>query len=80
MEQDDQTAFDWYQKAAATKYPDAIAELGKVYQAGKVADLDYNRAMELYRQAADMGSHVAQLDIGLMYYYGTGEPQRSAGL
>lgn len=53
---------------------DAVAqyELAKTFDDGGSAELDYKRALKLYKLSADQGYAEAQNALGLMYYYGTG--------
>ena len=55
----------------------AIAQctLGLAYNNGKGVEKDYDKAMTLYRKAADQGLAAAQNNIGVMYWDGEGVRQ-----
>lgn len=59
---------DW----AAKGNVDAAYNLAVIHQYGDGVPLDYAAAMQWYRQAADKGDKVSQLQVGLMYQIGQG--------
>ena len=54
-----------------------LTMLGNMYYSGDgiSSGKDYNRALELYRKAAEQGDRDAQYNIGVMYYNGQGVNQ-----
>ena len=46
---------------------DAAYNLAVIHQYGDGVTLDYGKAMQWYRVAADQGDKISQLQIGLMY-------------
>ncbi|UCV18900.1 tetratricopeptide repeat protein [Ferribacterium limneticum] len=59
---------DW----AAKGNVDAAYNLAVIHQYGDGVPLDYAVAMRWYRQAAEQGDKVSQMQIGLMYQIGQG--------
>lgn len=72
VEEDDQKAFQWYQKAAAQDYHKGLYELGRCYRKGKGVPKDNKRAFELFTKAAKQDNGEAQLDLGECYLKGKG--------
>jgi len=70
-------AFDYldYSERAGETNPDASAALAGYYLQGRVAPLNYARAVELYSSAAEAGNPEAQLELGFLYYNGYGVDQ-----
>jgi hypothetical protein len=67
---------EWSRRAAALGHPGGMNDLGAAYQEAHGGVLrDFERAMQLYRQAADLGSCVAMLNVGGIYYNGDGVSQ-----
>jgi len=64
---------DW-EKAAALGWPDGQWLMGHCYHMGVGVDVDYARALELYRQAAVAGHLLAINHLGYMYDAGQGVP------
>jgi hypothetical protein len=58
----------WAEKGSA----DAAYNLAVIHQYGDGVALDYAKAMQWYRVAADKGDKVSQFQIGLMYQTGQG--------
>jgi len=46
--------------------------LGKLYQKGICCDIDYQESLNFFEMSAKSGYHRAQLELGLIYFYGTG--------
>lgn len=63
-----------WEAQAARGNIDAAYNLAVIHQYGDGVPLDYAKAMRWYRQAADQGDKVSQLQIGLMYQIGQGVP------
>lgn len=57
---------------AESKDTFALSTLGFMYETGEGVDRDYEKAMKYYRQAADLGLDVAQLNTGRMFSNGKG--------
>lgn len=72
--QNDQTAFEYFLKAA--KQGDAFAqnEVAYLYARGKGTSQDYEQAFKYYQKAADHGLVSAEYNLGLLYLYGLGAP------
>jgi len=64
VDQNDQKALYWYEKAAEAKLPIAQYNLGMIYFAGEIVAKDEQKAKELWEKAADQGFEKA---IQLMY-------------
>jgi eukaryotic-like serine/threonine-protein kinase len=63
-------AASWYLKAAQQDWPDAQYRLGYMYEKGIGPDKDVQRAVQLYRSAADHGYAEAQNLLGILYATG----------
>ena len=70
--EDDDKAFELFQKAANQGYAPAKHYLGIMYYEGSGVEQDYQKAMEWYVLAADNGSFDAQNNIGNLYENGYG--------
>jgi uncharacterized protein YdaT len=73
--QDYAKAREWYEKAAASGYTDAMANLGFLYGKGQGVPQDYAKAREWYEKAAAAGSVYAMNSLGRLYQDGLGVPQ-----
>ena len=69
---DYQTAGYWYTRLAENKNPDAMCQLGNMYESGLGVNVDHNRAFSLYSEAAELGNTSAKANLGAMYYTGVG--------
>ena len=75
VEQNDATAFLWFQRAANQGHAAAQYNVGASYAAGAgVAQSDASAA-KWFQRAANQGMVFAQLNLGLLYASGTGVPQ-----
>jgi TPR repeat protein len=75
VEQNDETAFMWFQRAANQGNAPAQYNVGASYAGGAgVAQSDAD-AVKWFRRAADQGMAFAQLNLGLLYAAGKGVPQ-----
>lgn len=63
-------AFALFTQAADRGDPEAMFELGKLYEKGIGTDQDVARALSLYEKAADLGFADAINDLGFLYYQG----------
>lgn len=63
---------------AATGNPKAEVALGERYQAGIGVEQSFEKAFDLYTQAAEQGNRQGEFDLGNLYYLGLGLPQDSA--
>lgn len=61
-----------WQQWAAKGNADAAYNLAVIHQYGNGVALDYSKAMQWYRVAADQGDKISQFQIGLMYQTGQG--------
>jgi hypothetical protein len=72
-------AFDLFSRAAAAGDPEAMFELGKLYEKGIGTGQDFDKAIALYRRSADLGFADALNDLGFLYYQGaSGLPRDQA--
>ena len=55
VEEDNDQAFHWFEKAAAQGYPRALQLLGECYENGYGVEQDEAKAAQLYRQAHEQG-------------------------
>ena len=53
----------------------AYVNLGTAYYDGKGVKKDYQKAIEYYKKAADLGDVVAYVNLGKIYYEGKGVKQ-----
>jgi TPR repeat protein len=53
----------WYRKAAAGGNPDAMYNLGRMYENGKGVERDLKQAAELYGKAAGRGNAEAKIAL-----------------
>lgn len=72
ISQDDQQAFEWFEKAANQGYPLAQANLGVMYYEGSGVKQNYMLAKKWFEAAAKQGDAEAQGILGLFYEYGLG--------
>jgi len=63
-------ALSWYLKAAQQQWPDAQYRLAYMYEVGLGTAKDAQRAVELYRSAADAGYPDAENVLGVLYATG----------
>jgi len=64
----------YFQKAAEREAKEQVS-LGRKYQDGEGVPKDYDKALELFRKAADRGYADAQINVGYMYVNGLGVKQ-----
>lgn len=71
-EKDKAKALEWYQKAAAQNYPQSVCYLAHFY-AESIAGVerDTDKAVRLWKKAAELGDKEAKFILGNIYYYGT---------
>ena len=69
-EEDDTEAASWFEKAIEKGSVSAITWLGWMYGIGKGVTQDYEKAIELYKQAADAGEDEVMNFLGFIYEYG----------
>lgn len=75
VEQDDTTAFMWFERAANQGDARAQYNLGASYAEGAGVKKSEVDAAKWFRRAADQGMVFAQLNLGLLYAAGNGVPQ-----
>lgn len=63
-------AFAMFSEAAGKGDPEAMFELGKLYEKGIGTDQDIAKALALYQKSADLGFADAINDLGFLYYQG----------
>ncbi len=69
-------AVKWFKLAADQNYPDALAALGEMTQAGQGVKADPAEAARLYRLAAEKGSVAGQYNLAYLYEQGIGVTKR----
>lgn len=69
IKKDVKTAIDYYNKAMKYDNPVAIYNLGILYRDGEDVEKDNAKALELFKQAADLGEVDAQSEYGRMLYF-----------
>ena len=62
-------------KSAYLNYPPAIIELGFCYAHGLGGIWDFEKSIELFLKAAELGSAEAEENLGMSYYLGRGVRQ-----
>ena len=72
VEEDHETAFCFYEKAANTGDPAALNKLGNMYAQGKGCTKDAYKAAAYYLAAAEKGNKYAQHNIAFCYWDGVG--------
>lgn len=70
--ENDQLAFQWYEKAANQGYAKAQYELGKCYKDGEGVAKDRKKAFSLFMQAASQENADAEFAVGKAYLKGKG--------
>lgn len=65
----------WFEKAANQGYPEAIVQLGSLYENGIGVEKDVAKAAASYRKAADLNYPQGRFRLGLLYFDGTGVDQ-----
>lgn len=70
VKKDTKKGFKWYEKATHfTEAEDAYLNLGYAYNKGIGVKKNQQKALENYTKAAELGSHIAATNIGVMYAY-----------
>lgn len=72
VEEDHETAFFYYEKAAKTGNPSALNKLGNMYAQGKGCSKNTTKAANYYLKAAEKGNKYAQHNIAFCYWDGNG--------
>jgi TPR repeat protein len=75
VEQNMETAVEWYRKAAADGNATAQFSLGRCFEKGTGAAQNMKSAVEWYTKAALQGNALAQGKLGRCYSKGLGVPQ-----
>lgn len=66
-------ALKWWHIGEEKGYPKCIGNLGWSYRCGKGVSVDYQRAIEYYRRASELGGNgYAERNLGDMYLNGYG--------
>lgn len=76
VERDYTKARTYFEETAAFEYPDGMYGLGLLCAQGLGGEVDHARARECYESAAAQGNVLAQLELGNIYYSGTGLEQK----
>ncbi len=64
-----------YREAAEFGDPNSMCRIGWMYESGRGAARDEQKALDWYRRAADRGSAAAQFRLGQLYASGQGVPR-----
>ena len=72
VEENDQLAFQWYEKSANQGYAKAQYQLGDCYKDGDGVAKDKKKAVELFKKAADQEYAEAEFALGKCYLKGKG--------
>lgn len=75
LEEDNQKALYWYQRAAELENPDALNLLGAWYLHGMNVKQDLEKALKYLKLSAEKGNKYGQMNLALMYmvrYYEAG--------
>jgi hypothetical protein len=75
VEQNDATAFMWFQRAANQGHAAAQYNVGASYASGSGVEKSDADAAKWFQRAANQGMVFAQLNLGLLYAAGNGVPQ-----
>lgn len=75
VEQNDETAFSWFQKAADKGDAQAQYNVGASYAEGIGVKKSLPDAAKWFKRAAEQGMPFAQLNLALLYASGAGVPQ-----
>ncbi len=75
VEQNDATAFLWFQRAANQGNAAAQYNVGASYAAGSGVAQSYADAAKWFQRAANQGMVFAQMNLGLLHAAGLGVPQ-----
>lgn len=70
VEQNNNAAISWYQKAADQGFPLAKVNLGYMYDEAQGVEQDKEKAVSLYMEAAELGEPRGMLNLGEMYRKG----------
>ena len=68
-------ARQWYAAAYQQDHSDAAFMLGNMHRYGTGTKVDYQRAIDIYRDAVSLGNLAAENALGEMYYFGQGFEQ-----
>ena len=72
VDQSDEQAVGWFEKAAKQGLAEAQTYLGMMYESGEGVDQCFRQAREWYEEAAAQGSKTALYNLGCMYENGDG--------
>lgn len=72
VEENNETAFQWYAKAAAQDHTKSQYQLGRCYMKGKGTEKNQKKAVEYFMKAAKKDHAEAQLALGKAYMKGKG--------
>lgn len=67
VKKDEKAAFEWYYKAAAQENEEGISRMAYCLSEGIGCKQDTEAAIQLYKQALNMGSSVAAYNLGTFY-------------
>lgn len=70
VDQNVQSAADWYKAAAQQDYQPAVVYLGYLYSVGKGVDQNSKEAFKWYSRGAQMGNPVAQNNLAVILLHG----------
>src|SRR3989344_2123337 len=74
-EQDLTEAFKWFKKAADQNYPNAINNIGIMFDNGWSVQENRNDAKKWYLKAANLGLHIAQYNLAFIIFNDATKPE-----
>jgi TPR repeat protein len=74
---DYRSAFGYFQKGLELKHAESINYLGIYYEKGYFVNRDYNKALEYYKKAGNLGSVIAQNNAGCIYYNHSSQKEKA---
>lgn len=75
VEQNNDLAVEWYQKAGEAGQKNALNELGAMYYSGNGVEQDYAKAVEYFEKSANLGNLKAMANVAFLYEKGYGTDQ-----
>ncbi len=72
VNEDYKTALELYEIASERNVPEAMHNIGFLYQHGMVGEKNISKAIEYYQMAAELGFERSQHDLAYLYHMGLG--------
>ena len=67
---DYKAALVWYKKALEKKHPATMNHVATMFMTRQGVDMDFEKAVKLYEEAAKLGNTDAMLNLGVLHEYG----------